>query len=141
MSKISLFNNFNLTKIRKIASNRGVKGCLIHSYRRIGAMIETAILGPDVIRINPVGAQCNHACPMCWLKQLTTEEHKRLINLDKEYGLNFEDYRNFFRSIPNGVREVNIVGGGEPLLHKDIIPIFKEIKTYGWNGNLISNWH
>ena len=110
----------NLGRIREIIHNRGITNSFVHALRQIAARKEKLLFGPDLIRLNPVGYLCNHDCPMCWRDQLTQVEKKELVRLDREERLSISDYLKLFRDMPAGLREVNVVGGGEPLLYPDI---------------------
>ncbi len=139
MSKLSLFKNFKPSLILSAINNRGMTGFTLHSLRRLGSMYEFVLMGPDTLRINPIGAQCNHACPMCWIRQVEPDERNRLFREDRENAMNLADYRSLFNGMPVGLHEVNVVGGGEPLLHREIIPILTAVKEHGWVGSLITN--
>jgi len=117
----------------------GLKGAVLHGVRRTGAALERALLGPCQLRINPMGAVCNHTCPMCWLQQLDPEEKKRQFKADRAEGLTLAEYVALFDGMPPGLTEVNVVGGGEPLVHPDCVGIMREIKRRGWRGYLITN--
>ena len=128
-----------LHRISRAIQNRGLKYFFIHSVRRLASSFEMTFPSPDMIRINPVNCICNYRCPMCWIQHLTPEEYTRHQAIDLNNPLTLEEYRKLFDSIPAGLREVNVVGGGEPLIHKEIAAIFRSIKQHGWKGNLISN--
>lgn len=117
----------------------GVKGAVTHGLRRMGAAMERALLGPAQLRINPMGAVCNHACGMCWLQHLPPGEKEREFRQDRESAMTLEEYRKLFDGMPAGLTEVNVVGGGEPLVHPQCTEIMREIKRRGWRGYLISN--
>lgn len=118
---------------------RGVAGASKHAVRKLGWAAERALIGPESIRINPLGHICNHACPMCFLQQMPPEELKRRKELDRTDALKLADYVALFDSMPSGLEEVNIVGGGEPLAHPQIVGIMEEIRRRGFRGSLISN--
>ncbi len=119
--------------------SRGIKGTALHAMRRTGTMAGRAMAGPQTIRINPMGAVCNHKCPMCWLQHLTTEQYKQVREDDLKTGMKAADYEALFDSMPAGLLEVNVVGGGEPLIHREIIDIFRSIRSHGFRGSLITN--
>lgn len=118
---------------------RGIRGLAYHALRRTGTLHEQALAGPSMIRINPMGYICNHVCPMCWLQHLDPEVLKEEKRRDRTEGMKLEDYRRFFATVPNGVEEVNVVGGGEPLVHPQAVQIMAEVKRRGWRGSLITN--
>ncbi len=126
-------------RIKAVLRNRGLQHAVIHGVRRLLAYREVCRMGPDMIRINPMGAVCNHRCAMCWLQNIPENRKKELINQDKTMGMKATDYARLFREIPWKLREVNVVGGGEPLLHPEITAIMHEIKHCGFVGSLITN--
>jgi len=118
---------------------RGVAGTWTHAVRKAGALAGRALVGPQLLRLTPMGAVCNHACPMCWRQHVDPTELKNFIQTDRELGLRLADYVRLFDGLPPGMREINLVGGGEPLIHPEILPLMREIKRRGWRGSLISN--
>ena len=137
--KAKLFSDIRLNRIQEALSKRGLKGFFVHTIRRLAASYGKTILGPDVMRITPMGFLCNHSCHICWLRQLDSETYSRGLKDDKEQKMTLDDYKKLFSSMPAGLREVNVVGGGEPLIHEDITGIFRAIKRHGWVGSLITN--
>lgn len=49
------------------------------------------------------------------------------------------DDRLLFDAMPPGVEMVELVGGGEPLVHPDAVEIMRDVKRRGWRGSLITN--
>ena len=140
MSKAALFNFVTQPQeVIRGVRRLGLKGAFLHGLRRAGAAMETALLGPCQLRINPMGAVCNHSCPMCWLQQLDDEERVRQFKADRREGMTLAEYVALFDSMPPGLTEVNVVGGGEPLMHSDCVEIMQEIKRRGLRGYLITN--
>lgn len=140
MSKLSLLRF--LTHPSEVAhgiQRLGLRGATLHGVRRATASLERAMLGPAQLRINPMGAVCNHTCPMCWLQQMTDAERKHRFRADRADGMRLAEYELLLESVPPGLVEVNVVGGGEPLIHPDIQGIFAAIKRRGLRGYLISN--
>ncbi len=87
--------------------------------------------GPYKIQINPTN-RCNLECKFCW--QRTNKE----INYSE---VNDERYLDLIEEAKSlGVREIEITGGGEPLLRKDLtIQLIEKIKRKGMKGKLITN--
>ena len=140
MSKLSLFSFVTRpTEIAHGIRRLGARGAIVHGLRRTSTAVEHAILGPAQLRINPMGAICNHACGMCWLQHLDRGVLRDLVQRDKTERMNLEDYRRLFAGMPRGLTEVNIVGGGEPLVHPECVDIMEEVKLRGWRGYLITN--
>jgi MoaA/NifB/PqqE/SkfB family radical SAM enzyme len=139
MPYFSVFNFFRPSRIRQGLARRGFKGALFHALRRCGTAVDQSLVGPYLLRINPMGAVCNHACPMCWLQHQEPDHLKEIKKIDREQGMRLDEYRALFDAMPAGLEEVNIVGGGEPLIHPEILEIMSEIKGRGLRGYLITN--
>jgi len=90
------------------------------------------------IRISPIGYSCNHACLMCWRQTVTSKEKKDLL-LNDSKKLTIQEYKKLFLCVPKSVKNVDIVGGGEPLLYPKIGELFKIIKQKNIYGRLITN--
>ncbi len=128
-----------LDRLREILRHRGLQNSILHGLRRLLAYRNITLFGPDMIRINPMSAICNHRCSMCWLQTIPEDTRKNLIRQDQHDRMNAPDYDRIFRNMPAGLREVNVVGGGEPLLHPEIHTILRSIKRNGFRGSLITN--
>ena len=89
-------------------------------------------VGPFEVQFNPTN-RCNLRCKYCWLR-----------DFDKG-GLNYEElstkkYKEMIRDAKEmKVHTIEITGGGEPLMRKDILTLMKMIKSYGMYGRLITN--
>lgn len=95
--------------------------------------------GPSQVRLYPIGYLCNHACPMCWRSNNISETEKRkLIKLEKQ-NLKINEYEKIFQTLPPNTTEIELVGGGEPLLYPEIKKLVSLIKAYGLTGSLITN--
>lgn len=139
MSKYGFLRGLAPARLISAVRVRGLRGVLHHSLRRAGTLMERPLVGPSLLRINPMGYVCNHKCPMCWLQHLDPDELKRQKVTDREAGLRLADYVRLFESMPPGLAEVNVVGGGEPLVHPEAAEIMAEVKRKGWRGSLITN--
>ncbi len=93
-----------------------------------------ALFGPRLVQINPT-VLCNHRCIMCWM---TLEDRAKLREKAK-YDLTFDQYKNFIDGFPHGVKSVMIIGGGEPLVHKDTFRIIRYLKEKGYRVNIHTN--
>lgn len=139
MKTSSILSGLKPGRFTDAVRRRGIRGLAYHALRRAGTMNHQALAAPAIIRINPMGFVCNHTCPMCWLQHLEPEVLAREKQRDRAEGMKLVDYQRFFRSIPPGVEEVNVVGGGEPLIHPQAVQIMAEVKRQGWRGSLITN--
>lgn len=139
MSKANFFKRLSPANLADAIERRGVAGTAVHAVRRLGTVMEHSLVGPSLIRINPMGFVCNHTCPMCWLQHLDGDHLKAKKKEDVKEGMQLEDYERLFDTMPPGLEEVNIVGGGEPLVHRQCVGIMRAIKQRGLRGSLITN--
>ena len=70
---------------------------------------------------------------------MPAEELSNLRRLDRRAALNLAAYQLLMENHPPGLISVNITGGGEPLMHPDIIAIMAEVKKHQLKGSLITN--
>lgn len=85
---------------------------------------------PYSIELSPT-LRCNLNCLFCWR-----------YGKDVDYGLelNLKDYRRILKEAKElKVREVRVIGGGEPLIRKETFKIMKEIKKLGMFGYICTN--
>lgn len=88
--------------------------------------------GPYKLQLNPTN-RCNLACKFCWLRDFE--------NID--YGQEVSD-RRILELVPEaaeaGVQEIEITGGGEPLMRKGLVlSLMHKIKQEERRGNLTTN--
>ncbi|MDI6826339.1 MAG: radical SAM protein [Candidatus Aenigmarchaeota archaeon] len=85
---------------------------------------------PLSIELSPT-LRCNLDCLFCW------RQEKNNINSEE---LSFEKYKEILKEASEiHVKEVRVIGGGEPLLRKDTFAIMKEIKSKGMFGYICTN--
>jgi MoaA/NifB/PqqE/SkfB family radical SAM enzyme len=96
-------------------------------------------LGPETIRIYPVGYLCNHACPMCWRSNNVDPERKKLLTALEKKSLTIDEYKQIFETLPPNVQTVEVVGGGEPLMFNKINELIDLIRYHNLYGSLITN--
>jgi MoaA/NifB/PqqE/SkfB family radical SAM enzyme len=85
---------------------------------------------PFSLELSPT-LRCNLNCLFCWRyekkvdygNELTLEEYKRILEEANQLK----------------VKEIRIIGGGEPLSRKDTFEIMKEVKKYGMFGYICTN--
>lgn len=104
---------------------------ILHSQR--------AFCGPEVLHIDLTN-WCNFDCIACWCrspllgdKAMPEWERKLIIPFDKIKGI-FDDL-----SRMGGLRQVKLVGGGEPFMHPDIIKTVEYIKQKDKNTEIDIN--
>jgi len=94
--------------------------------------VERKRAGPFMVQLNPTN-RCNLKCKFCWLRdfdkgglnleEISTRRYKKLIKEAKQMK----------------VRVIEITGGGEPLMRKDLLNLMKSIKKLNIFGRLITN--
>lgn len=135
----STIKRFAPARMLDAIRRRGLKGALYHGLRRLGCMSGRVLTGPAGIRINPLAVTCNHRCPMCWIQHLEPDGLSGFREKERSGRMQLEDYIRLFRELPAGLEYVDVVGGGEPLLHPQAAEILEEIKRLGVSGSLITN--
>lgn len=110
-----------LEKIIKDKNKLLVIGGILHSRR--------AFVGPEVLHVDLTN-WCNFNCIACWCrspllgdKAMPDWERKLILPLDIIKGV-FDDLGEM-----GGLRQVKLVGGGEPFMHPDILKIVGYIKN------------
>jgi len=86
---------------------------------------------PLIIELSPT-LKCNLNCLFCW----------RYGKKDIDYGeeVSSKKYKEIIEEAARlGVKEVHIIGGGEPLLRKDTFEMMKAIKSKGMFGYICTN--
>lgn len=85
---------------------------------------------PFSIELSPT-LRCNLNCLFCWrfgkkvdsVNELTLGEYKRILEEASKLK----------------VEEIRIIGGGEPLMRRDILEVMKKVKEYGMFGYICTN--
>jgi MoaA/NifB/PqqE/SkfB family radical SAM enzyme len=139
MGRLALLKAVTPGRMVEAVRLRGMGGMAQHAIRRVGALAGSALVGPEVVQINPMTYVCNHACPMCWLQHVEPGHLRAMQGREKREGLRLGDYVRLFDGMLPGLREVMLIGGGEPLAHPDAVGIMREVKRHGWCGSLVTN--
>jgi MoaA/NifB/PqqE/SkfB family radical SAM enzyme len=88
--------------------------------------------GPFKLQLNLTN-RCNLKCRFCWLRDFDSGN----LNLDE---ISEEKYLEIIEEANDlSVKEVEITGGGEPMMRNDTLKIIERIKKHGMNGRLITN--
>lgn len=88
---------------------------------------------PATVSIEPT-IRCNMRCPMC------DRTHKEDFQKHQQNEMSTELLLNNIQVMGEmGVKQVLIIGGGEPLFRKDIVSILQAIKQYGMICHLWTN--
>jgi len=98
-----------------------VIGGILHSSR--------AFVGPEVLHIDLTN-HCNFNCIACWCRSPLLGD-KAMPEWEKKLSLPLETIRGVFDDLNQmgGLRQVKLVGGGEPFMHSDILAIVEYIKS------------
>jgi MoaA/NifB/PqqE/SkfB family radical SAM enzyme len=90
---------------------------------------------PVTIELVPTD-RCNLNCLSCWRQGWTKEQ------IDKRYQEEMSDER-LLKIVDEvaemGIVEIAFVGGGEPLMRKVTLELFKKMKTHSMIGDLVTN--
>jgi len=85
---------------------------------------------PYSIELSPT-LRCNLNCLFCW-------RYEKKVDFGNE--LKLKDYERILEDSKQlKVREIRIIGGGEPLLRRDTFEIMKKVKKYGMFGYICTN--
>jgi len=88
-----------------------------------------AFVGPEVLHIDLTN-HCNFNCIACWCRSPLLGD-KAMPEWEKKLSLPLETIRGVFDDLNQmgGLRQVKLVGGGEPFMHSDILAIVEYIKS------------
>jgi MoaA/NifB/PqqE/SkfB family radical SAM enzyme len=102
-----------------------VIGGILHSSR--------AFVGPEVLHIDLTN-RCNFNCMACWCRSPLLGE-KAMPEWEKKLTLPLKLIKGVFDDVARmgGLRQVKLVGGGEPFMHPDILEIVEYIKKKNRN--------
>ena len=85
---------------------------------------------PYSLELSPT-LRCNLNCLFCW---------RYGKNIDYENELTLKEYDKILKEAEQlKVREIRIIGGGEPLLRKDTLEVMKKVKEYKMFGYICTN--
>ncbi|MDP8233220.1 MAG: radical SAM protein [Candidatus Saelkia tenebricola] len=97
-----------------------------------------AYCGPKIAVID-VTNKCNISCIGCWLYSPFINKNRQDPELQKHLDLNV--IKNLVDELHKlDTEEIQITGGGEPLMHPEIFEIIKYIKARGMRCHLITNF-
>jgi len=98
--------------------------------RRLARWVEGKKGMPFSIELSPT-LRCNLNCLFCWRYGKKVDYGDELI---------LEEYRRILKEASQlKVKEIRIIGGGEPMLRKDTLEVMKEVKKYGMFGYICTN--
>jgi MoaA/NifB/PqqE/SkfB family radical SAM enzyme len=88
-----------------------------------------AFIGPRVIHIDLTNL-CNNNCIGCWCRSPFLKD-KEMPEWEKKISLSFETIKGIIDDAITlgGLRQIKLVGGGEPFMHPHLLEIIKYIKN------------
>lgn len=120
--------------MRKIFSFLGrlksAKGKIKKSFVVAGILHGSrAYVGPEVLHIDLTN-ECNNSCIACWCRSPLLE-NKAMPDWERKLTLPLDLLKNVFNDIASlgGLKQVKLVGGGEPFMHPHIFEVIKYIKN------------
>jgi MoaA/NifB/PqqE/SkfB family radical SAM enzyme len=98
-----------------------VLGGILHSSR--------AFVGPEVLHVDLTN-HCNFDCIACWCRSPLLRD-KAMPDWEKKLTLPLDLIKSVFDDLSQmgGLRQVKLVGGGEPFMHPNILEIVEYIKN------------
>lgn len=105
-------------QIRK--DSAALRSHLLHAAR--------AFCGPEVLHVDLTN-HCNFDCIACWCRSPLLKD-KAMPEWEKKLSLPLDIIKGVFDDLQEmgGLRQVKLVGGGEPFMHPDILDIVSYIK-------------
>lgn len=99
-----------------------------------------AFAGPEVLHIDLTN-KCNNNCIACWCRSPLLKD-KEMEDWLKNETLPFPLIKDILRDIRElgGTKEIKLVGGGEPLMHPDIMEIIRIIKEMNISVDINTNF-
>jgi len=115
---LNFFRRFKLQKL-KIERSLAVAG-ILHGSR--------AYIGPEVLHIDLTN-ECNNNCIACWCRSPLLED-KSMPDWERKLVLPLDLLKRVLNDISSmsGLKQVKLVGGGEPFMHPHIFEVIKHIK-------------
>lgn len=90
---------------------------------------EKAFVGPQVLHVDLTN-HCNFNCIACWCRSPLLDD-KAMPEWERDLTLPLELLKSVFDDLGQmgGLRQVKLVGGGEPFMHPDILEVIEYIKN------------
>jgi len=109
---------------------------IVHHPEKFSALREGKISPPICVRVKPTN-KCNHSCFYCLYKTEISGIHKNIKQGDEIPREKMMEILDDFREM--GVKAVIYSGGGEPLIHPDILEIIEKTVDYNMDLAIITN--
>lgn len=106
---------------------------------KLASMRDHTILPPIYVRVKPIN-RCNHHCYWCvYHEPAKAGMHEDMDAKDILPTAKWHETLNCFKLM--GVKAVTYSGGGEPLMHKDCVPLMARTLELGIDLSIITNGH
>lgn len=122
----------NITELNKYSDKK-----IVWFPEKLKSYTENRITSPIYVRIKPLN-RCNHKCFWCvYHEPEMSGMHQDMIKSDK---ISIEKMREILLDLKDmGVKAVTYSGGGEPLMHSNIVEILSLTKNYQIDLSVITN--
>ncbi len=99
-----------------------------------------AFTGPEIVHIDLTN-NCNNNCIGCWCRSPLLKD-KEMPDEEKRLSLPYDLIKNLVKDIGtlNGTRQIKLVGGGEPFMHKNIMDVIADIKRLDIEVDINTNF-
>ncbi len=123
---------------------------IIHFPEKLQSFRDGKITAPIYVRLKPIN-RCNHDCFFCvyasgyrketpptnGIDHIVSKMHEDMVESDTIPTAKMLEVLQDFHEM--GVKAVTYSGGGEPLLHKDIVQMMQQTLDYGIDLSIITN--
>jgi molybdenum cofactor biosynthesis enzyme MoaA len=104
--------------------------------QKLESLRDCTVTAPIYVRVKPTN-RCNHNCFFCVYNASFSNMHDTMSRKDELSKEKLIEILNDFSKI--GVKAVTYSGGGEPLMHPNIVEILIITKQYGIDLSIITN--
>lgn len=121
--------------------NQGLSGKysilkVFHDKEKMGAFLEGRVSAPIAVRLKPTN-RCNHKCFYCVYESTFSGIHQNMSRRDELPKPKVMEILDDLKEM--GVRAVTFSGGGEPLVHPNIVQILQRTRDNGLGYSMITN--
>jgi MoaA/NifB/PqqE/SkfB family radical SAM enzyme len=108
---------------------------IFHHQKKLSSFLDGKIISPVYVRVKPTN-KCNHSCYYCAYdsENPTVQELGRKDEIPQSKLMQIlDDFKEM------GVKAVTYSGGGEPLMHPNILDVLRKTIDYGIDLSIITN--
>jgi MoaA/NifB/PqqE/SkfB family radical SAM enzyme len=109
---------------------------LVKHRDKLNSILSGTVTAPVYVRIKPTN-RCNHDCFFCVYKASYAFMHESMVKRDELSKEKLFEILDDFKNI--GVKAVTYTGGGEPLIHPNIIEVMQKTLDNGIDLSIITN--